>query len=142
MSRLFVYALLLTAALSGVSCGDDDPDPGPSAPSPVQIVENLAGTLTINGGVTHSIVVERVGDITALLTAVSADPPPAISMALGTWNGVSCTIIVVNDKATPGTTAISSVVGRATVAGPFCLRVADPGTLTQAVDYQVQLTHY
>ena len=144
MSRLFVYALLLTAALSGVSCGDDEPDPGPIGPSPVEIVENLAGTLTINGAVTHTVRVERAGDITAVLTAVTAASgatPPGISIALGTWNGVSCAIVVANDRAVPATTT-AAVIGRATVAGDFCLRVSDPGTLTEAVDYQVQLTHF
>jgi hypothetical protein len=150
MSRLPVYALLLTAALSGASCSSDDPDPGPSAPAPVEIIESVTGTLTVNGAATHSFVVERVGDITAVLLTVTADPvpdpTPALSIALGTWNGVSCAIAVANDKATPvagGTpAAINSVIGRATVVGNFCLRVVDPGTLTRAVSYDVQLRHY
>jgi hypothetical protein len=150
MSRLPVYALLLTAALSGVSCSSDDPDPGPAAPTPVEITESVTGRLTVNGAATHSFVVERVGDITAVLMAVTADPAldptPVLSIALGTWNGVSCAIVVANDKAPPvagGTpAAINSVIGRATVAGNFCLRVVDPGTLTRAVDYEVQLRHF
>ena len=150
MSRLPVYALLLTAALSGAACGsDDDPTPPPSGQTPIEVVETITGPLTVNGAVTHSFPVERAGDITAVLTAVTGagDTPPAISIALGTWNGVSCAIVVANDKATPppaGTspTAISSVIGRATVPGNFCLRVSDPGTLTVAVEYTVDLRHF
>jgi hypothetical protein len=142
MSRLPVYALLLAAALGGTSCGDDEPDTIDPGPSPIEIVENIGGRLTVNGAQTHPFTVERPGDITAILTAVSGDAPPAISIALGTWNGVSCALVVANDKATPGTTAISTVIGRATVAGTYCLRVSDPGTLTAAVDYAVELRHY
>jgi len=142
MSRLPVYALLLAAALSGASCGDDDQIPIDSGPSPVEIVEDIAGTLTVNGARTHSFVVERAGDITAILTAVTGETPPVISMALGTYNGTSCAIVVANDKATPGATAVSTVIGRATVAGAYCLRVSDPGTLAAALDYAVTLRHY
>jgi hypothetical protein len=150
MSRLPVYALLLTAALSGASCGSDDPDPGPSVPTPVEITETVTGRLTVNGAATHPFVVERLGNITAVLMTVTADPAPdptpALSIALGTWNGVSCAIAVANDKATPAAgaapAAINSVIATATVVGNFCLRVVDPGTLTQAVDYEVQLRHF
>ena len=149
MRRLPVYALLLLAAL-GVSCGDDDPEQIPIGPSPVEITEAFAGPLTVNGAVTHTFPVERLGDITATLMTLTADPAldpvPVVSLALGTWNGVACGIVVANDQTPPvagGTpAAINSVIGRNSVAGTFCLRVSDPGTLTRAVNYEVQVTHF
>jgi hypothetical protein len=140
MSRLSLYALLLTAALGGASCASDDPiiDPGPD---PVEKVEDVAGTLSVNGAFTHAFGVDFAGDITATLTAVSGETPPALSIALGSWNGVSCTLVVTNDNAVPGTST-ASIIGRATVTGNYCLRISDPGTLRQAVDYTVQLRHF
>ena len=140
MSRLPVYVLLLTAALGGASCGGDDPTPTP-VPDPVEIVEDIGGTLSVNGAFTHAFPVERAGDINATLTAVSGETPPALSIALGTWNGVSCALVVVNDRAVVGTPT-ASVIGRATVTGSYCLRISDPGTLTQAVDYTAQIRHF
>jgi hypothetical protein len=141
MSRLSVYALMLVVALGGVSCASDDPPTSDPGPDPVEIVEDVAGTLTVNGAFTHSFRVERSGDITATLTAVSGDPVPALSLALGTWNGTLCALVVTNDNAVPAT-ATASVIGRATVLGDYCLRISDPGTLTAAVDYTVQLRHF
>jgi hypothetical protein len=141
MRRVLVYALLLTAALGAVSCGDDDPPTSPDVTPPVSLTEEVSGTLTINGAVTHPFVVQRAGNITATLTAVSGDPAPPLSVSLGTFNGASCTIVIANDNAVVGA-ATAVVVGTATATGNYCLRIVDPGTLKQAVDYVVSITHY
>ena len=56
----------------------------------------------------------------------------------GTWNGVTCQIVIANDNATSG----ASATGNATATGNYCVRVYDVGKLTQSVGYQVTVTHF
>ena len=140
--------VLVAAALAAAGCGSD-PITNPDATTPTQVTETYEGTLTINGAVTHPIVVQTAGTVVATVTAL--DPPTYVvgdetrdtllGLSLGTWNGLVCTIgapTLANDKAKVGV----SLTGSATATGNYCVRVYDSGGLAQATAYQLTVTHY
>jgi hypothetical protein len=128
--------VLVAAALSAAGCGDD-PVTNPDTPTPTQITETFEGTVTVNGAVTHPFVVQTAGTVVATFTAL--DPTDSrLGLSIGTWNGITCAIVLANDNAAAG----QSVTGSATATGNYCVRAYDVGKLTQATGYQLTVTHF
>lgn len=131
----------LCLAAMATACGGTNPfqQLGPTAPAvpPTSITETFTGTLTVNGAATYPFVVGQAGNATAVLTALVPDDA-RVGMSLGTWNGVTCQIILANDNATQN----SLVVGEARSAGNFCVRIHDVGKLTAPADYLLTVTHF
>jgi pimeloyl-ACP methyl ester carboxylesterase len=138
MLRQTAFAPLLLAAALVTACGED---PVPTTPTeqPVAITEQaIQETLNPNGGRTHPFVVQRPGQVSAVITELAPDPAVLVGLSLGTWNGAACQIIIANDNA-----AVSqALVGSATGTGQFCVRVYDTGRLTQNVQYTLSITHF
>jgi hypothetical protein len=134
MSRSALLAMFSAAALSAAACSNSNTTPDP-VPDPV--VDVFSGTLTPSGGVTHTFVTPRSGSIEARLTTLAPDGTVIIGVALGTWNGSACQIILSNDKATTG----STVTGATSGAGNLCVRVYDVGNVTEPMTYDIQVTH-
>ena len=68
-----------------------------------------------------------------------------IGVSLGTWNGVSCAIVIAKDSVMPVTTNNSSqgtLTGRATAAGNLCVRVYDVGFVAGSANYELLIDHY
>ena len=131
-----LLALVATAGLLAGACDSDDPT-GPTEPPPSEIVETFSNTLTPNGGVTHSFIVERQGQVSAQVTALN--PSGAIiGISLGPLSAQACSATVSRDNATDGT----AIAGTASV-GNFCVRVFDAGgTLSAPVDYTLTVRHF
>jgi hypothetical protein len=70
--------------------------------------------------------------------AANPDNTIPIGVRLGTWNGVSCAIVIANDNISPG----SSLTGRATAAGNLCVRVYDVGFVPGSSNYELLIDHY
>ncbi len=128
-------ALVLPLALIMMGCGDDNPVSIPTTPTQPTVTETFTGTLNINGAITHSFVANSFGTVTSTLTVVT--PDTVLGMALGTWNGISCQLIITADKAALNT----SVTGGVTTIGNLCVRLYDVGSLTEATSYEVQVVH-
>jgi hypothetical protein len=138
MKLRYRAALLPLLAVSLAAC--DDNLTGIDTPSPITITEPpFTGTLTVNGAVTQPFIATGFGTVT--LNLVSLDPNPdsatRVSLVLGTWNGSACQVVIANDSAGVGTTVLGSVSS----AGNLCARISDPGRLTQAVNFEVTITH-
>jgi len=74
-----------------------------------------------------------------VLRLAALEPADAvIGVSIGTWNGVTCQIVIANDNATSG----ASATGNATATGNYCVRVYDVGKLTRAAGYQITLIHF
>jgi hypothetical protein len=56
--------------------------------------------------------------------------------AVGTWDGVTCALIVKNENAT-----FSTVVTGTAIVGDYCVQVYDVGQFTEAVNYSVDVEH-
>ncbi len=113
-------ATLLFVAVTALACSDDTPGPEPTPTPPPTTTDTFTGTLNKNGAFTFPFTVVAAGSMTATLTTVS-DTTVAVSIALGTWNGVTCQIVLANDKATQG----AIVTGLASGLGTFCARISD-----------------
>jgi len=135
--RHFTFFGLLCLATLVVGCGSDNNTNIPTQPAPVTITQSFSDTLNINGARTHSFTVERAGTVSAQVKALS-DQAATLGVSLGTFNGVTCTIIISNTAAVLNTT----VTGTAQSSGQFCVWVNDVGKLAAGLDYTVDVTHY
>lgn len=130
-------ALAVAVAIAITGC-DNGPETTPTTPTlPTLVTETFEGALTINGAVTHAFSTAGLGTVTT--TATTLAPSDAkIGLALGTWNGVACQIIIANDNAVQGTV----VTGTVAAAGSLCTRIYDAaGTLAGNVTYTLTVVH-
>jgi hypothetical protein len=137
MNRHYLRHALLAGLLAfTAACSDEVVSPTVTQPTPT-FTDTFTGTLTVNGAATHAFVTQASGTVTALLRVVEPDANVVVGVSLGTWNGVSCQIVIANDKATQG----SQVTGAVSSSGSLCLRVYDVGALTAPLTYTVDVVH-
>jgi len=129
--------LMLIVALAAAGCDPADPTT-PTTPTPpvVPVTETFAGALTVNGAVTYFFSAGTAGSVTATLTALSPETVE-VGLALGTWNGVICQVVLANDKAIQG----SVVTGSVSATGTLCVRLYDVGKLTQSNTFELVVVH-
>lgn len=127
--------LLMSCSICLSGCGDPIP---PVTPTPVAptIVETFTGTLTVLGVNTHAFTVQQVGGLKVSITEVV--PGAAVSLGVGTPGLTGCTVI---SDLTAAPSVAPQISGTATVAGQFCVSVADVGNLVEAVIYTVVVQH-
>ncbi len=117
---------------------------GPAAPTAIPTTtEVFEGNLAPGTSNTHLFSVSTEGRVTiVVLTLGLADPsqsaevPPVLGMAIGTWDGTTCSRVSQQDAAIPS----SALLGTA-LPGNFCLDVFDPGSLTLDVAYSLSVEH-
>jgi hypothetical protein len=139
MSRAVVGTLLLVITSLGAACDDTPTAPTDQPPESPVVSETFAGTVTVNGAVTHPFVVATPAAVQARLQNVSPLTETAMGFSMGTWNTQtqSCTTIISNDNALTG----AVLIGSATTSGAFCVRVYDVGKLTAPNSYEVVVEH-
>ena len=86
---------------------------------------------------THTFATARSGSVTVTLSTLSPDNTVTVGLSLGTWNGESCQTVIARDTTKMG----ESIVGTASAAGSFCIRVYDVGKLTASTSYEVKVVH-
>lgn len=123
------------AALTMTACKGTIATASVTGATPVPVTDTYSDTLGPNGAMTYPFVAQAGGSITATLTAV--DPDVTLGVSLGTWNGISCHIVIANDKAVAG----STVIGTATAIGNFCARVYDVGGVTEPTAFTLSVFH-
>lgn len=134
MTRPLLLAALV--AVSAAGCETTDLF-GPTEPLPDPTTVVVRGTVTPNGAFTHPFYTNAFGTVTA--TLVGLEPAETtIGLALGTFNGVACSVVLSNDAATTGLV----LTGNVGAAGGLCLRLYDAnGSLTGPVNFEVQIVH-
>lgn len=136
-SRLRTLALMISLAFigaAGAACKDD-----PVAPTepPASTTETFTGTLARDQAKVHSFPVPTTGTVTLTLTGIEpVDEAITLALAIGTWNGTACTVLAENKNAKLGT----FVTGTA-LAGTFCVRLSDAGTIPESITYTLQVIH-
>ena len=131
----FVPLIALLLVVSG--CGSNS-DNVIVAPTPPTLTDTFTGTLTPNGGTTFAFNVTGSGDMRAQLTTLGPDSTKPVGLALGTWNGSICQLILAHDNAIQG----SVVDGRASTVGSFCVRIYDAaGTVVDPQTYVIDVFH-
>jgi len=137
MLRSIRLGLLAVAASAALAAGCEDVTPSTTTPTePVLTTDTFDGTLTANGAVTFPFTVVSSGPVTATLTAVS-DTSIAIGLALGTWNGLACQIVLARDGALQG----DLIIGQASNVGALCARVYDVGNVVDPVTFTITVEH-
>jgi len=139
MRRSTVVLGCVLSALLAAGC-DNGPDTGPSPNPGPPIVETFAGTVNLNGSVTHSFESTGAGTVTATISALEPNSS-ILGFQLGTWNAAAgvCTIVLSNDVATLQSAHTALTQSRASL----CARLHDPnGLLTSgAVTYTLTVNH-
>ena len=66
-------------------------------------------------------------------------PPTTTSFdaLVGTWNGNACQVVLSKDQATQ----LSFLIGQASQASTFCVRIYDVGNVTDPATYELQVNH-
>lgn len=131
--------LVSSLAIGAIACSNNTTNTtSPSAPTTTN-TQTFSGTLTTNGAVTHQFTAASAGTVTASLTTLSAaSATQTVSLAIGTWNGTVCQIILANDSAAQGAT----VTGSVSTASNLCVRIADAnGSIPGPAPYTITVTH-
>lgn len=63
---------------------------------------------------------------------------PAVGLALGTYSGTTCSIVLANDVSGPGAAVNGIVQGQ----GTLCARVYDVGKMPIPANFTIEVTHY
>jgi hypothetical protein len=134
MTRELRWLALLSFALTAAAC---ESDTIPTEPLPQSVTEAFAGTLSANDAETHPFTSNR-GAVTATLVTLTPDSTATVGFSLGTWNGLSCAVVLANDKSTQGTALLGSVNG----TGSLCVRMYDVGTIGDPFTYEVRVVHF
>ena len=136
-SFLFRALAVVVLALVAAACGSDPVTP--IAPTvPTRVTETFSGAITVNGAATHPFTTVSTGAVTATLTALAPESTTTIGLALGTWNGVTCAIVLANDKAVLTSTVTGTVTS---LVGNICVRIYDVGGISEETSYEVTVSH-
>ena len=132
-----VAAMTAGAAGCGSSTTPTTTTTTTTSPS-VLITETYKGTVAVNGATAFSFGVAAAGAVTATYKSISPAAGATMGLALGIWNGTSCSVVVANDNAILN----STVIGNATAAGTLCVRAYDIGKLTATQTVELSITHF
>lgn len=129
------FMAVLTLASMACDSGENTPTT-PTTPGPT-ITETFAGTVTLNGAATFTFNTSVSGVVTATLKSIAPVTTSQVGLALGTWNGVNCAVVLTNDRITAGMT----VTGQVNAAGSLCVRLFDVGQLTETSTFEIVVVH-
>lgn len=136
MRRAVSCAFVLAVGLTALGC---DNGPEPTTPSePPTVTESFNGNLNLNGAATHPFAVSTAGLVTVTLTSINPAENNVVGLSMGTWDGVTCRIVLANDFAI----ASSTLTGSTSTAANLCVRLYDQGNLkNDSIAYTVQVQH-
>ena len=133
-----LFALVLPA-LGAAGCDSTTtPTSTDTSATPTSITETFQGTVSVSGAATFSFGVLAQGAVTATYKTISPATTATMGLALGVWNGTTCSVIIANDNAVLNTT----VLGNASAAGTLCVRAYDVGRLTATQTVELTVTHF
>jgi hypothetical protein len=132
------WAAALVLACLGVAGCEETGDPSPITPDPLpDVTDTFTGTLNRNGAATFNFTVQGGGLVALTLTKVAPDNTIAVGLAMGTWNGTTCSVVLANDNSVENTT----VVGQAGGIGQLCVRIYDIGKVVDPVEFELVVRH-
>jgi hypothetical protein len=131
----WTLTVLLSLSVLAAACSDPV---APTTPTPVAATttDTFTGTLLVLGVNTHPFNVQQIGALKVSITDIT--PGAAVTLGVGTPALTGCTVVNALTAVASQTPQIS---GTATVVGPFCVSVSDPGNLVEPVTYTVVVQH-
>ena len=159
MTRVVVSGSIVVLAALAVSGCSQAPTAPTTAPGQSEV---FSGTVAQQGVVAHNFTITDSGPVSVTVLGVSREvpaapdippdtsvpagdedqmpaalPPPIyIGLGIGTWNGTTCSVIAQRTNAS----LLTTISGTA-LAGEFCVSVFDSGSVTDPVDYFLQVDH-
>ena len=135
--------LLVCLAVITAGCGNNDTTTTPTSTTDVRGTETFGATL--NPGQSQFYSFSTVSPGTTDVTLVSLRPTGSVSvtlsavvgLGLGTPQGTDCALTSAINT-TPG---LKTQVSVATNISTYCVKIADIGNLTGAVDYTIRVVH-
>lgn len=134
-------AMSLLAAASA-ACGDDPPTT-PTSTAPASTTETFVGTLPLRGSAFYSYPVQSPGgDVSITLASVTFANPrqgteTQLEIGVGIPSGEGCAVT----QSTVTAPSLRPQLTPGQTGGTYCVRIADPGTLTQPANFGVRIVH-
>ena len=134
--------LLLFSTLLSAGCGNDTTTT-PTTTEPLRNNETFGATLNVGQSQFYSFTTISPG--TTEVTLISIRPSgslattlsPVVGLGLGTPQGTDCAL----SSATNTTPGLKNQLSVATNISTYCVKIADIGNLTGAVDYTIRVVH-
>ena len=109
-------------------------------PTPVQRESvTFDGRLARTGVFVGNFPVKNPGGVRVVLNSlVGADTNITAvgGLAVGTWDGATCALLVKNENA-----SFSTVVSGTAIVGDYCVQLYDVGKFTEDVNYSMEVQH-
>lgn len=136
--RLLALSTVLALSGGAAACGNNNTTT-PTPTTPTTFTEVFSGTITVNGASSHAFIAQASGTVTLTLSTLTPDAANPIGIALGTWTGAACQLVIANDKAVQG----SSVAGAVGGSGALCARAYDVGNVAAGtpISYEFTVLH-
>ena len=120
------------------ACGATATTPTPTTTSSSQFVVN---TIVPGGTSVYAFTVSETSTVAVTLASITSAAtgevlPAALTVALGTPSGSSCTATTALDT----TVALSSQISTSLAAGSYCVKITDADGLPESVTYAVRIT--
>jgi len=138
-SRFHLALVAAAAVLLAGACDNATTPIVPTDPSnPIETTTvTFDGTLTVNGAQSFGFGTLS-GPVTATLTSLGPDSTLSVGLALGTWSGSVCDVIISNNNAVQGTV----LTGTAGTIGTLCVDIRDAsGALTEPLPFVITVVH-
>ncbi len=137
LGLLMCTALMAVASEACKSASTSTPTT--PTPTPTPITDVFTGSIPQLGSAVHPFVVTATGSIAITLTSVSPLATMALGVAVGSWDGTTCTVISQNDNVRAGGAGLTGTA----VSGNYCAKVYDSGNIPDGttVTYTVQIVH-
>ena len=145
MSQTTIRALVLVAvsAVLAVSCGNNDTTTTPRSTTDTRSNETFGATLNVGQSQFYSFTTLSPGQTDVTLVSlrpsgnVTVALSPTVGLGIGTPSGTDCAL----SNATNTTPALKAQLSVATNVSTYCVKIADIGNLTGAVDYTIRVLH-
>jgi len=145
MSQPTLRALTLLALMAVIAagCGDNATPTTPTTTTELRSNETFGATLNIGQSQFYSFTTISPGttDITLISVrptgSLSTTLSPVVGLGLGTPQATDCAL----SSATNTMPGLKAQVTVATNVSTYCVKIADIGNLTGAVDYTIRVVH-
>jgi hypothetical protein len=129
--------VVLGLAVGSAGCDTNEVTTPTTPTNPTLITETFTGAISPQGAATFPFSVSTAGGVSAVLRSITPSGSVQLGLALGTWNGLACQVVLTNDQTTAG----MGITGATSAAGSLCVRLFDVGQMTQSLTFEITVIH-
>jgi hypothetical protein len=132
-----ILALLLVLS----ACGSTPTEPAPTTTTPTNVTELFTGAVAPGGSTFYSFSVSQGGTVSLMLATTTSEAGlplvRTLRLGVGVPAGTGCGLT----STVNATAALASQISNFMNAGTYCVDVADNGTLSDTVNFNVRIVH-